>query len=192
MGLLIESVRAEEDALDIAAASARTIALIFGAFDYWSSLRMLDVPYRFDHPLVDAARIRIAKAAASVGIPAIAEMTLNFPTKDKSLSEQQAALDECRQDALHAKRLGFRGKWTGIPAQVDIALEVFAISDEAIARAIEEARLYRNAELAGRGAVMIRGKMADRATDRMHREVLRAAHRMGRLDDEVAVELGLV
>ena len=57
--VLIESVTAEEQAFEIARASARTVGLVFGAFDYWSSLHMALVPYRFDHPAVDAARLRI-------------------------------------------------------------------------------------------------------------------------------------
>ncbi|MEI8259110.1 MAG: aldolase/citrate lyase family protein, partial [Deltaproteobacteria bacterium] len=92
--VLIESVSAEEKVFEIARASRRLAGLIFGAFDYWGSLRMIGEPYRTDHPLVDHARARIVKAAASVNIPAIAEMTLNYPTKDKSPEQQQAALDE--------------------------------------------------------------------------------------------------
>ncbi len=119
IGVLIESVRAEEEAFAIAGASRRIRSLIFGAFDYFSSLGMVGASYRFDHPLVDAARMRITKAAASIGVPAIGEMTLNFPTKNKSADEQKAALGECRRDAEYARSLGFRGKWVGIPAQVD-------------------------------------------------------------------------
>ena len=113
--MLIESANAEEQVFEIARSSRRLVGLIFGAFDYWGSLRMVGEPYRTDHPLVDHARARIVKAAASVGLPAIAEMTLNYPTKDKTEAEQKAALDECRRDAEYARSFGFRGKWTGIP-----------------------------------------------------------------------------
>ena len=112
--VLIESANAEEQVFEIARSSRRLVGLIFGAFDYWGSLRMIGEPYRTDHPLIDHARARIVKAAASVGLPAIAEMTLNYPTKDKSEAEQKAALDECRRDAQYARSFGFRGKWTGI------------------------------------------------------------------------------
>ncbi|MCC6525428.1 MAG: hypothetical protein IT373_22435 [Polyangiaceae bacterium] len=187
--LLIESVRAEEHAFVIAATTPRLAGLVFGAFDYWSSLGMGAVPYRFDHPLLDEARRRVVKAAASVGVPAIAEMTVNYPTRDKSAAEQRAALDECRRDAHHARDLGFRGKWTGIPAQVDVVLEVFALAPEVVARAVELARRYRAAEAAGRGAVMIDGVMADRALDRVARTTLAQAHALGALDDATAREL---
>ena len=130
--VLIESANAEEQVFEIARSSKRLVALIFGAFDYWGSLRMVGVPYRTEHPLVDHARARIVKAAASVGVPAIAEMTLNYPTKEKSEPEQKAALDECKRDAEYAKSFGFRGKWTGIPPQTQIALDAFALPDAVI------------------------------------------------------------
>jgi citrate lyase subunit beta/citryl-CoA lyase len=190
--VLIESVGAEERAFEIARASRRLTALIFGAFDYWSSLRMLGVPYRADHPLIDHARARIAKASASVGIPAIAEMTLNFPTRDKSEAERRAALEECRRDAERARAFGFRGKWTGIPAQTEIALEVFSLDEALITEALTHARAFLEAERQGRGAAIIGGQMADRATDRVHRVALQTAYALGRLDEATARELGLI
>lgn len=189
--LLIESAAAEEHAFEIAQASRRLVGLVFGAYDYWSSLGMVGEPYRTEHPLIQGARARIVKAAASVGVPAIAEMTLNYPTKDKSPAEQQAALDECRADALAAKRFGFAGKWTGIPQQTAIAVEVFSLDDALIRAAVESAKAFLAAEREGRGAVMIDGKMADRATDRVHRVTLQTAYALGRLDAETAAELGL-
>jgi citrate lyase subunit beta/citryl-CoA lyase len=189
--VLIESANAEEQAFEIAQSSPRLAALIFGAFDYWGSLRMIGEPYRTDHPLVDQARARIVKAAASAGIPAIAEMTVNYPTKDKSEADQKAALDECRRDAVYAKSFGFRGKWTGIPAQTQIALDVFAIDDKVIQEAVTAAKAFLLAEREGRGATMIDGKMSDRATDRIHRVALQTAFALGRITDDVAKELGL-
>jgi citrate lyase subunit beta/citryl-CoA lyase len=189
--VLIESANAEEQVFEIARSSRRLAALIFGAFDYWGSLRMIGVPYRTDHRLVDHARARIVKAAASVGIPAIAEMTLNYPTKEKTASEQQAALDECQRDAEYARDMGFRGKWTGIPAQTQIALDVFSIPDAVIAEAIEASKAFLAAEKEGRGATMIKGKMSDRATDRIHRVALQTAFALGRLDAATARELGI-
>ena len=189
--VLIESVAAEEQVFELAQASDRIVALIFGAFDYWGSLRMIGEPYRTEHPLVDHARARIVKAAASVGVPAISEMTLNYPTKDKTPEQQKAALDECRRDAELAKSFGFRGKWTGIPAQTEIALDVFGIGQKVIDDAVHAARLFLQAEKEGRGAVMIDGKMSDRATDRIHRVALKTAFAMGRLDAAVATELGI-
>ena len=186
--VLIESAAAEERAFEIARASARIVGLVFGAYDYWSSLRMAFTPYRFDHPAVVGARTRIVKAASSVGVAAIAEMTTLYPTKDKSEAERRAALETCRRDALFARELGMVGKWVGHPAQVDVVLEAFAPTREQIEQALRHVRAYAEAVLRGRGAIMIEGEMADRATDRVHRTTLAAARALGLLrEDEAAV-----
>jgi citrate lyase subunit beta/citryl-CoA lyase len=189
--VLIESVEAEENAFAIARASERLVGLIFGDFDYWSSLGLAAVEYRSDHPLVEEARRRVVKAAASVGIAAIAGMTLNYPTRDKTPEERHAALDECRRDAEHARDLGFAGKWTGIPVQTAIVAEVFQPSAASVARALDAVRRFREAERQGRGAILLDGKMADRATDRVHRTTLAHAWARGLVDDATALELGL-
>jgi citrate lyase subunit beta/citryl-CoA lyase len=189
--VLIESARAEEAAFEIARASGRVVGLIFGAFDYWSSLRVPRVPYRVDHPMVHSARERIVKAAACVGAAALAEMTLEFPTKDKSEAERALAIEHCRRDALIARDAGMCGKWVGIPAQIAAVHPVFSLSESSIAQAIREARAFIEAERAGRGAVIIDGRMADRATDRVHRVTLAYARAQGMLDEQTARELGL-
>ncbi|HET9533016.1 MAG TPA: aldolase/citrate lyase family protein, partial [Blastocatellia bacterium] len=71
--VLIESVSAEERVFDIARSSRRLVGLVFGSYDYWASLGMSPAVYRSDHPLIAEARCSIVKAAASVGVPAIAE-----------------------------------------------------------------------------------------------------------------------
>jgi citrate lyase subunit beta/citryl-CoA lyase len=190
--VLIESVLAEERLEEIASASDRLVGLIFGAFDYWSSLGLVPELYRPDHPLVMDLRCRLVKVAALTGIPAIAEMTLNYPTRDKSVEERRAALDECRRDAELGRDLGFEGKWVGIPAQVGVVHRVFRLSSQVIERSVEQVRAFQRAESEGRGAVMIAGRMADRATDRLNRTLLLRALRQGQLDREIARELGLL
>lgn len=189
---LIESAAAEENVFEIARASRRLAGLVFGSYDYWASLGMGASSYRADHPLIAQARGRIVKAAASVGIPAIAEMTTNYPTRDKSDDERRAAMVEFRGDALLARDFGFAGKWTGIPDQTAMAVEIFQTPDDEIERAINEAKQFIEAEATGRGATMIDGKMADRATDRLNRNTLKKAYAMGRIDEALAKELGVI
>lgn len=186
---LIESASAEENVFEIARSSKRLVGLVFGSYDYWASLGLGASSYRVDHPLIAQARGRIVKAAASVGIPAIAEMTTNYPTRDKSEEERRAAMDEFRGDALLARDFGFAGKWTGIPDQTAAAVEIFRTPDNEIERAIAEAKQFLEAEASGRGATMIDGKMADRATDRLNRNTLKKAYAMGRIDEALAEEL---
>lgn len=189
---LIESASAEENVFEIARSSKRLVGLVFGSYDYWASLGMGASNYRADHPLIAGARGRIVKAAVSVGIPAIAEMTTNYPTRDKSDEERRAAMEEFRRDSLLAREFGFAGKWTGIPDQTALAVEIFQTPDQEIERAIQEARQFLEAEASGRGATMIDGKMADRATDRLNRNTLKKAYAMGRIDEALAKELGLI
>lgn len=189
---LIESASAEEKVFEIARSSERLVGLVFGSYDYWASLGLGSSGYRVDHPLIAQARGRIVKAAASVGIPAIAEMTTNYPTRDKSEAERAAAMQEFRRDALLARDFGFAGKWTGIPDQTAAAVEIFQTAEAEIERAVAEAKQFLEAEAAGRGATMIDGKMADRATDRLNRNTLKKAYAMGRIDDTLAKELALV
>ncbi|HJQ68873.1 MAG TPA: aldolase/citrate lyase family protein [Blastocatellia bacterium] len=189
--VLIESCSAEREVFEIARSSRRLVGLVFGSYDYWASLGMGARTYRADHPLINQARGVVVKAAASVGIPAIAEMTTNYPTRDKSEEERRAAIEEFRRDALLARDFGFAGKWTGIPEQSLMAVEIFQVADDEIASAVEEARQFLIAEREGRGATMIAGKMADRATDRLNRNTLKIAYALGRLDEETAADLGL-
>ncbi len=189
--VLIESVLAEERAFDIAAASPRVAGLVFGAFDYFSSLGLRGARFRRDHPLLDEARRRVVKAASSVGAVAVAEMTLVYPTRDKTPAEREEALAVCRRDAEQARDAGFWGKWTGIPAQAEVVRDVFRTDPAEVARAARVVAAFRDAERAGRGAVMIDGLMADRATVRMERVTLRIAWREGLIGDAEARELGL-
>ncbi|MDP3274719.1 MAG: aldolase/citrate lyase family protein [Deltaproteobacteria bacterium] len=189
--ILIESVRAEQEILAIATASKRLSGLIFGAFDYWSSLGAPADAYRPDHPMVDAVRGQIVKAAARVGVPAIAEMTLNFPTKDKSEEARHEALAQARRDAELARAFGMRGKWVGIPAQIDAVAPVFSLTDREVSQALSYVRQFAEHEREGRGAAMIEGAMADRATDRLHRETLKRALREAKISREIADEITL-
>jgi len=189
---LIESASAEEHVFEIVLSSRRLVGLVFGSYDYWASLGLSASSYRADHPLINQARGRIVKAAASVGVPAIAEMTTNYPTRDKSEEDRRSAMEEFRRDALLARDFGFAGKWTGIPDQTAMAVELFQTADEEINRSIKEAKQFLEAEASGRGAAMIGGKMADRATDRLNRNTLKKAYAMGRIGEALATELGLI
>jgi len=66
------------------------------------------------------------------------------------------------------------------------------MGDDVINEAIEAAKAFLEAEREGRGAIMIKGKMSDRATDRIYRVALKTAYALGRLDEKTAKELHLV
>ena len=75
-----------------------------------------------------------------------------------------------------------QGKWTGIPAQTEVVLAVFSQDKVAVDAAVARVRTFAQAERSGRGAVMIEGQMADRATDRVQRMILAHALAQGALD----------
>ena len=128
-------------------------------------------------------------------------MTLAYPVADPALDDganRARFLDRmalCHRDAVRARELGMTGKWVGHPAQLFATLLAFdAPSDDA---SLEEAaaalEAYRSAvEEEGKGATMIGGAMADRATDRHARAVLRRAVAAGRFDAERALALGVI
>ena len=70
----------------------------------------------------------------------------------------------------------------GIPAQLEVVHEVFRLTPESIERAVVLVHAFQQAEAEGRGAVMLEGQMADRATDRLNRTLLFRALRQGQLD----------
>lgn len=186
---LIESIEAEGNLEEIAHATPRLSGLILGAFDYWSTLGLSPEEYHPGHPLLQDLRIRLVKEAARAGVPAIAEMTVNYPTRDKPESERRAALEACRRDAELAKQYGFLGKWVGIPAQIEVVHEVFRLAASEVALAVERVRAYGEAARTGRGAIIHDGEMMDRANDRMNRGVLHRALAQGQLPLEIAEEL---
>ncbi|PYP89612.1 MAG: hypothetical protein DMF61_02785 [Blastocatellia bacterium AA13] len=189
--VLIESVNAVERVFEIARASERLVGLVLGSYDYWASLGMRGSVYRCDHPLINYARVRLVSAAASVGVPAIAEMTTNYPTQNKTEQERVEAIEEFRRDATLARDFGFAGKWTGMPEQSELAVELFSIPDAEIAQAIEEVKQFLEIERGGLGSTIIDGRMADRATDRVHRNTLKIAYALGKLDESLARRLEL-
>jgi len=131
------------------------------------------------------------QAAAAVGVPAIAEMTTNYPTREKTDEQRLAAIEEFRRDSQLALSFGFNGKWTGIPEQAALAADLFRVSDDEVAAAIREARAFLQVERSGRGATMMGGKMVDRANDRVNRSLLKTAYALGLVDRDLAIELGL-
>jgi citrate lyase beta subunit len=86
------------------------------------------------------------------------------------------------------------GKWVGHPAQLFATMLAFqeGAGDDELAAEAEKLERYRDRTAAGEGAAMIAGEMADRATDRHARMLLRRAVADGRFDPERALTLGVI
>ena len=154
---------------EIAAASPRLEALIFGAGDYAASMRMpasgigtfdanddLYPGHRWHavmHAIVAAARTNGLRCMdgpySSYG---------DMPGFDRA----------CRV----ARTMGFDGKQCIHPTQLSTANAVFSPTDEDIAHAQRVVDAYEAGVASGRGAVSLDGRMIDEANVRMARVVL--------------------
>src|SRR5262245_43969012 len=167
--VLIEEAEGLTNAAEIAKASPRLEAIIFGAGDLSASLHarvdgnfdpVAEYPGDFWH----FARVQVLAAARAAGIDAI---DAPYPA--------YRDLDGYRQAAMHASLLGFDGKWAIHPDQVGVANEVFAPTAEEIADAEESIRVYRSSEADGVGAIGRDGRLVDAAHMRLAANVLHKA-----------------
>ena len=176
----------------------RLAGIIFGIADYSADIGLPAIVN--DHPVCDLARGLIVNMAGALGVPAIDNMTVNYPVADKALDAKGnkekilARLKECFDDARHGFQLGMDGKWVGHPAQLFACLLAYrsALPQKEIDTEVAKIEAYQKAVAAEQGATIIEGVMSDRATDRHARMRLRKAVAYGRLDAKKALGLGIV
>ncbi len=167
--VLIEESEGLTNAFEIARASDRLEAVIFGAGDLSASQRarvdgnfdpVSDYPGDFWH----YARYQVLTAARAAGIDAI---DAPYPAYQDP--------DGYRRSAVHASLLGFDGKWAIHPSQVPIAHEVFSPTAEEVAAARESIEVYRRSEAEGVGAIGRDGTLVDAAHMRLAENTLHKA-----------------
>jgi citrate lyase subunit beta/citryl-CoA lyase len=169
--VLIEEAEGLGNAVEIARASDRLEAIIFGAGDLSASLRArvdgnFDPIDEYPGDFWHFARVQVLAAARTAGIDAI---DAPYPAyKD---------LDGYRRSATHASSLGFDGKWAIHPDQIAIANEIFAPTADEVAKAEEAVEIYRRAEAGGVGAIGQDGRLVDAAHMRLAANVLHKAAR---------------
>ena len=167
--VLIEEAAALANAPEIARASDRLEALIFGAGDLSASLDA-QVDANFD-PVDDYpgdfwhfARVQVLSASRAAGIDAI---DAPYPSYGDP--------EGFRRTSRHARLLGFDGKWAIHPSQVPLAQETFASTSEEATKARAIMAAYRTAEAEGIGAIAFDGGLVDAAHMRHAENVLRRA-----------------
>ena len=167
--VLIEDAEGLANAVEIARASDRLEAVIFGAGDLSASLHARvdgnfdpvgDYPGDFWH----FARAQVVTAARVAGIDAI---DAPFPAYEDP--------DGYRRSAEQGAMLGFDGKWAIHPSQIPIANEVFSPTPDEIAEAQRSVETYRAAEAEGVGAIGHDGRLVDAAHMRLAANVLHKA-----------------
>jgi citrate lyase beta subunit len=161
-------------AREIAAATPRLEALIFGPGDYAASMHMpaANIGEMDDHDALypghrwHAVMHTIVAAARANHVRCMDGPFAAF--KDAAGLERACRI---------ARALGFDGKQCIHPAQLATVNSVFSPGAEEIARAQAVVRAYDDAVAAGQGAATHEGRMIDAASIRMARSVL--AHAAG-------------
>lgn len=166
---LIEESEGLANAAEIAKASPRLEAIIFGAGDLSASQRArvdgnFDPIGEYPGDFWHYARFQVVTAARAAGIDAI---DAPYPAYQDP--------DGYRRAATHASLLGFDGKWAIHPSQIPIANEVFAPTADEVEAAREAIDTYRKAEAEGVGAIGQDGKLVDAAHMRLAENVLHKA-----------------
>ncbi|MEV0904363.1 HpcH/HpaI aldolase/citrate lyase family protein [Streptomyces hokutonensis] len=164
--VLIEDVAGVAHAEEIATASNRLDAVIFGAGDLSVSQgARVDTNFRPREPYPGDfwyfARMQVLTAARIAGIAAVDAPYPDF--RDPGGYEE---------DARSAASLGFNGKWAIHPSQIEIANQVFRATDDEIRRARRVLQAYRDAEAEGLGATSVDGQLVDAAHVKLAEGVL--------------------
>lgn len=170
--VLIEEAEAIMRVEEIAGASPRLEALVFGMGDYSASQgidpRAISADSGYPGDIWHYARYKMIVAARTFGLDAVDGPFVNFRDGDWF-----------RTECVRAKQLGAVGKWAIHPSQVEIAQAVFSPAQEEIDRAYKAVAAYREAQAQGLGAIQVDGQMVDVATVRLVQRVIDQAEMLG-------------
>ena len=152
--VIMETNEALENIYDIAHASKRIVALYFGGVDMAAELR---VPNSYENLIY--ARSKLVHAGASVGIDVIDVPYLDLED-----------MDGMKKEAELVRNLGFTGKGSIHPKQINILNEVFTPSKEEI---IKAKGIIDQFNASDTGLVVIDGKLIEKPVLReMKRRIL--------------------
>jgi len=152
--VIMETNQALQNIYEIAHSSKRIVALYFGGVDMAAELR---VPNSYENLLY--ARSKLVHAGASVGIDVIDVPYLDLEDMDGMKKEAELVRD-----------LGFTGKGSIHPKQINILNEIFTPSKEEISKA---KRIVDQFSESDTGLVVIDGKLIEKPVLReMQRKIL--------------------
>ncbi|MGD8776819.1 MAG: CoA ester lyase [Syntrophobacterales bacterium] len=166
---------------EIAFASHRLEALVFGIADYGASLTMPsggvsghgDAEEQYPGHRWHFPMSRLVMVAKAAGLAAIDAPYGDF--KDEAGLERSCQI---------AASLGYDGKWAIHPAQLEIINKAFTPSGEDIQRAVRILQAYEKAAASGTGATALDGKMVDGGSIRLARVTFEQARRLGLVEEE--------
>lgn len=163
--LLVETVAGVLNAVEIARASARTVALLFGAGDLARETRGRLVPSRASE-LCALSQVLLAARAAGL----------------EALDTPYFTLDDAPGLEAHtrfAADLGYDGKALIHPSQIDAVNRLFTPSPDAVAQARRVLAAYDEAAGQGAGALSLDGHFIDAVHVSMARQTLERARLAG-------------
>ena len=144
----IESALGVVNCYEIASASKRIDALVFGIFDL---LNDMGIEYTKGNPIgAKYSRYKVPVAATAAGVAAIDGIWQDL--KDKN---------GFTQDCKVGKSLGYSGKSVIHPDQIKTVHKIFHPSKPEIAWAKKVCNVYEKSTKKGRGATVVDGKMID-------------------------------
>ena len=152
--VIMETNEALENIYDIAHASKRIVALYFGGVDMAAELRVENKPENLVY-----ARSKLVHAGASVGVDVIDVPYLDLEN-----------MDGLKKEAEFVKNLGFTGKGSIHPKQINILNEIFTPSQKEISHAKKIIDQFKESNT---GLVVIDGKLIEKPVLReMQRKIL--------------------
>lgn len=165
--VIIESALALVNLKEIATASTRVEALIFGAEDLAVDLGAERSKSGWE---VFYARSAIVTHAVAFGLQAIDLVNIDF--KD---------LDNLRFSARQGAKMGYAGKQVIHPDQVHPVQEAFTPSDEQIIEAKKILDEFYKHQESGRGAIALDGKMIDAPIVKSAQSIIQRAKAAGKV-----------
>lgn len=162
---ILESARGIENALEIAMASERVVALTIGLEDYTADLGVVKTK-EGDETLW--ARQRLINAARAAGVAAI-----------DSVYGDVGDLEGLLAWGRRARAQGFSGMGCVHPRQIAVIHEAFAPSPDEIARALRIVGAFEEAKAKGLGVVSLGSKMIDAPVVRRALALVERAKQMG-------------
>jgi citrate lyase subunit beta/citryl-CoA lyase len=166
--VLIESARGLLRAEEIALASPRMAALIFGIADYAGDVGAQEI-LQDTFQLYHYPKSRMLAVARAHGLQAIDCVTVQF--RD---------LDRVKADAEAGARMGFDGKWAIHPSHLEIIHAAYTPTREQLDRAAAVVKAYQEADAQeGRGAIVFGDEMIDAAGLRLEWRRLAIGERAG-------------
>ena len=143
----IENAAGVLNMADIVGASSRVVALAFGAEDYTNDMGLLRTEGGEE---VRLPRAMVPIAARAAGIVALDTPYVRFRDADGLRREAESALS-----------LGYKGKFSIHPAQLETINAVFTPKEEDLEYARRVVKAWEEAEAQGRGALALDGNMVD-------------------------------